>query len=75
MLNHFGLEAVEGGYCGWHTILEGRAQAGSYKCNYYAFINGGVGGEAKPKKKKPKNQLKPTFLLLGKTFSMLSTAL
>lgn len=49
MLNHFELETVEGGYGGWHMLLEGRAQSDSYKCNYRAFI-----AEEKKKRKKKK---------------------
>lgn len=54
MLNHFELETVEGGYGGWHMLLEGRAQSDSYKCNYRAFI-------AEEKKKKKET----SFLLLS----------
>lgn len=33
MLNHFRRKTVEGGCCGWHTLVEGRAQSGGENLN------------------------------------------
>lgn len=75
MLNHFGFNAESfwvrdsREWVLWMAYVSGRVQSGSYKCNYYAFIDRDVGGTSQTKKKKQnQNQPKPTFFAAREEF-------